>query len=1089
MECPSCQFNNPDQFKFCGECGTRIVDILPESFSLEDTSPEHLEYHGIDAERRHITVIFCDLVGSTHLSEELDPEDFRQLLHVYQDTCVYAVNKFEGHLAQYLGDGVLIYFGYPNAHADDTQRAIRCGLEILNELHHLNEFQTQFPGRKLSVRIGIHTGLVVVGDISRDKSHGRLALGNTPNIAARLQALADPDTIIISSVTYRLVSNYFKCQPLGSYALKGITDKMNIFKVDQEIEVPNSFKSDSTNGMTSFVGRENEIEKLLHTWDDVKKAKGSVAYIIGEPGLGKTRLLRYFEEKIKEEDHTWLVCHCISYYKNSAFYPIINLINSQLRFGKDESNTEKIKKLEIALGDFDFELNDTVPIIASLLSIPLIKPYRTLKLTAEKQKERTIQILLDWLIKSSNRMPLLFVIEDLQWADSSTLEHLTLLLEKIDSARIFIILTSNSRSHLPYDERSRLTEIMLNRLTRQQLEYMVGEVTSGANLPSEIIDLLHIKTDGVPLFIEEMTKMLIDSNYLVKKENQFELKESLLKPTIPETLQDTLMARLDQLGAVKEVVQVAAVAGREFSYDMLRVFTALDDKTLKTELKNLVAADILEEKDDGQNKTYAFRQMLIQDAAYNSILKSYRHDLHLKIARKIERQFIDFAESHPQVLAYHYFRANEYIKAIEFHLKSGKFLIQQSAHRESISQLQKGLGLLKHIEDTKIRDQLELDLQLTLGIPLLATKGYSAEEVGKAYERASELSQNVGDILHLFPAMVGQYRFYLLKGDLIKALNISELLYSWAQTSKNDDLLLEATRSIGVTLFHMGSIETGLEHLQQGLSIYDPTKHKSHAQIYGTDPAVTCYSYAALALCLLGYVDKAFNFGKKALELATKIKHPFSRVFALNHHCWLHQFYKDTEQVNRSADELVHVANEYGFPFWQITGLFFKGWVLSQTKGRDTGIKQMEASIKAFQDTGAGSVLPYFMAAIAEVFLTDNQSEHALNWLHQAEKIAERNREHFFDAEIYRIRADVLIHIDQNNKRNAESLIWRAIESARRQKLKSLEIRALTSLVSIGDRKKETMDLLSETYNWFNEGLDTSDLKKAYILLNAAKGK
>jgi predicted ATPase/type II secretory pathway predicted ATPase ExeA len=1013
----------------------------------------------------------------------LDPEDFRQLLHVYQDTCVYSVNQYEGHIAQYLGDGVLIYFGYPGAHPDDTQRAIRCGLEIISELERLNDLQERFPGIKLSVRIGIHTGLVVVGEISRDRKHGRLALGNTPNIAARLQALAEPDSIIISSVTYRLVRDFFQCEPLGSYSLKGITDKLSTFKVLKEIELSHSFKTKQSKSMTTFVGRESEIQQLLAIWNMVKTAQGAVALIRGEPGIGKTRLLRFFEERIKDEPHTWLVCRCISYYIHSAFYPIINLINAQLQIKKNETVEEKLKKVEEALALYDFDLNEAVPLIASLLSIPVAKPYKPLSLTPQKQREKTIQFLLNWLILAANRNPLLFVIEDAHLADSSTLEHLKLLMEKVDKAQLLIIMTSTPRFQPPVSEKSGLTEISLNRLTRQQIEYMVKEVTDGNNFPSEVIDLLLLKTDGVPLFVEELIKMLIDSDFLIKKENQYELKESLLRPAIPDTLQDTLMARLDQLGAEKEVVQIAAVVGREFSYELIRSVIPLKESVLKKELNNLVKVDILEMREDARQKKYIFRQVLIQDAAYNSILKSRRQELHNKIAGVLETEFKDFVESHPQILAYHYTRAKDFERAINYHLKSGRLLVQQSAHREAISQIQKGIDLLEHVDDLEKRNQLELDLQIILGIPLLATKGYGAEEVGNVYERASELSQEVGDIPQLFPALVGQYRFYLLRGDLIKAFDISELLLSWAQTSGDSHLLLEATRSIGVTLFHMGEVQTSLDHLKTGIDLYDPVKHKSHAHDYGTDPAVTCLSYAALAQCLLGYREKAIDYGKKALQWVKNFKHPFSQVFALNHHAWLYQFYRETELVDKFATELVNVAGEYGFPFWQITGLFFKGWILAHTTDLKTGIKQMEASIKAFQDTGAGMVLPYFMTELADSYKGNNQPDDALKWLERAEARAQKNNEHFFDAEIYRIRAEVLYSREKKNKKSIESLLWRAIETARRQKLKSLELRAQMSLVRIGGRKKETIQLLSDTYRWFDEGLDSIDLKQAYKLI------
>jgi predicted ATPase len=474
---------------------------------------------------------------------------------------------------------------------------------------------------------------------------------------------------------------------------------------------------------------------------------------------------------------------------------------------------------------------------------------------------------------------------------------------------------------------------------------------------------------------------------------------------------------------------------------------------------------------------------LIQDAAYNSILKSIRQNLHKKIGGVLERQFKDFVESHPQIVAYHYSRAKDFNRAIKYHLKSGRLLVQQSAHPEATSQLQKGLDLLKHMEDSGKRNQLELNLLITLGVPLLATKGYGAEEVGKVYERASELSQEVGDIPQLFPALVGQYRFYLIRGDMTKAFDISELLLSWAQTSNDLNLLLEATRSIGVTLFHMGEVFTSLEHLEKGIKIYDPEHHREHANLYGTDPLVTCLSYAALAQCLLGFRKKAFKYGKQAVTQANKLKHPFSQVFALNHHAWFHQFYRETDLVDKSANELVRVADEYGFPFWQVTGMFFKGWVLAQTNKVENGIKQMETSIKAFLGAGAGSVLPYFMTALAEVLLENNHIDIALDWLEKAEARAEKNREHFFDAEIYRVRGEVLFASDKKNKKNAELLIWRAIETARRQKVKSLELRALMSLVHIGGRKKETMKLLKDTYNWFDKEQDTHDLKLAATYL------
>ena len=861
MQCPNCHFDNPDQFKFCGACGTRIAPLIPQTSQpvIEKTLSSFMpgDLRTVDAERRHITVMFCDLVGSTELSEQLDPEDFRLILNVYQNTCVYAVHQYEGHVAQYLGDGVLIYFGYPEAHEDDSQRAIRCGLEILNELERLNALQKKYKHLNLEVRIGIHTGLVVVGDIGRDKSHGRLALGNTPNIAARLQTLADPNSVIISQATYRLVKNFFKCQALGSVSLKGVSHKMEVFKVLQEIAAPMNYQFQDADETTPFVGRENEVSKLVNIWQEVKKGSGKIALIIGEPGIGKTRLLRVFEDRIKDEPHTWLLAHCISYYKNSAFYPIINMINSRLKFDKNETNTEKLKKLEQALAIVDFDLSETVPIMASLLSIPLIKPYRNPALTPQKLKEMTIQILLDWLIKSADNKSYLFVIEDLHWADSSTLEHLALLVDRIDKSQILIILTYHPRFHPDIEGKSRTLDIYLHRLSRNQIEHMVREATGGKDLPDEVIDLVLTKTDGVPLFVEELTKMLIESEYLIEDDEKYLLKGSLPTKAIPDTLQDTLMARLDQLGAVKEVVQLAAIIGREFPYELLRIVISLDDEVLQRELANLVRADILDVQDGEQQNRYIFKQALIQDAAYNSVLKTTREEYHRKIARIIEKQFKDLVNSHPQIVAYHYTEAGHYERAIEYHLQAGRNLVQHSAHHDAIGQLKMGLKLLKHIDQEMKRNRMELDIQTCLGFPLLAVKGYGDKEVGRVYERARELCQTVGDVPQSFPALVGQYRFYLLRGDIARALEISEFLLSWAQTSSKSDLLLEANRAIGVTLFHIGEVSIGLQHLEEGIARYDRDDHADHKELYVTDPLVTCLSYAALAQCLLGFRKKS----------------------------------------------------------------------------------------------------------------------------------------------------------------------------------------------------------------------------------------
>lgn len=1083
MICPNCNFNNPDQFKFCGECGTRIVNIVPETKSSARKADLFETEISADAERRHITVLFCDLVGSTQLSEELDPEDFRQILRVYQDTCGYVVNKYSGHLAQYLGDGVLVYFGYPGAHADDSQRAVRCAIEIVSEMKNLVNFRQNQQDINLSVRIGIHTGLVVVGDTGGGKNHGHLALGNTPNIAARLQALAEPDTIMISPATYRLVRDYFECELMGAFSLKGVSHKLDIYRVERERKYPVSFKSDPQSELTPFVGRDNEVQKLVASWKNVRNKQGEVVLITGEPGIGKTRFLRVFEEQVKNDPHTWLVCRCISYYQNSAFYPIIKLIRNQLSFRSGDAVDQNLLSLEKALSDSGFDLNETIPVLSSILSLPIAGRYRSLDLTPQKIKERTIEILIEWLIRSAKQQPLLFVLEDLHWADHSTLEHLTQLMDKIDQQPIMIIITCHPRFTPPISPDSRLTRIELDRLTREDLAKMVTEIAGGKLLPSEVLDMLLTKTDGVPLFVEELTKMLLESRWLKETEKEYQLKSHLPDKVIPDTLQDALMARLDQLGAVKEVVQLAAIIGRDFSFDLMQELCSLPSGQLKKELKSLVDAEILNIQETAGETRYVFRQVMIQDAAYNSLLKTTRQKHHRKIAHIMENKFKDIATAHPQVLAYHYAKAEMYQRAIEYHLAAGRFLIGQSAHREAIGQLRKGLSLVEHISDARKKIQLELDLQILLGVPLIATRGYGAPEVGEVYERATTLSREVGDIPHLFPALVGQYRFYLLRGDIRKAFDISELLLSWSVTGKKVPLMIEANRAIGVALFHTGEVAVGLEHLEKSIQLYDPKKHGNHALIYGSDPEITCLSYGALAKCLLGQVNQAREFASLAIQKAKQMKHPFSLVLALNHSAWMCQFLGDTTATITHADELLSVSRKLGFPFWESAGTFFRGWAQAITENSTAGIDEMVRGTNAFLATGAGSVLPYFLTVIAETYLRFDQPDNARKWLDDAESSARKNDEHFFDADIYRVKAAIIRKSGKKSDAEAESMVWRSLETARRQKLRILELRALISLWDLKPRHKEIMKQLTDVFGGFTNEYDFEDLKKAKRIL------
>jgi predicted ATPase len=606
-------------------------------------------------------------------------------------------------------------------------------------------------------------------------------------------------------------------------------------------------------------------------------------------------------------------------------------------------------------------------------------------------------------------------------------------------------------------------------------------VTGGKNIPNQVLDLVQEKTDGVPLFVEELTRMLLESGIISDSKDHVDLITSFANQDIPDTLQETLLARLDHLGAVKEVVQIAAVLGREFSFELIKSVAPFEEDLLLEELDNLVEADILDRQGDYPDIIYTFRQALIQDAAYHSLLRSTRQQYHEKVAHLIEGHFPEKVKRQPEILAHHYAEAGFSIKAIELLIQAGKVALLNSANLEAIQHLKKGLRLLTKIPDSKEKKQFELVLNITLGVPLIAIKGYGAPEVGRIYQRARELSQEVGDIPSLFPALHGLYRYYLLHGSLETAFDLTELMLSWAQTAKNTEFLLEANRAMGSSLFHIGEVTTALHHLKEGVVLYDFEKHRSHSLLYGTDPKTVCLSYASLAQYVLGYPDQGLQSGRDSISWAREIAHPFSLAMALNHHAWLHQSRGEYELVEKSASELVQLSSYQEFAFWKAAGLIFMGWVLA-VKDKKKGIKQMIQGIEDFRKTGANLVSPYFLSLIAETYLSMDRVGESKRFLKDAESVARENGEHFYDAEIYRLQGESV----RNNPQRAEQHFKEAIKIARKQQAKSFELRAASSLARLWlqqHKTREAQKLLHDLVNWFSEGSQLTDLQKARQLI------
>jgi class 3 adenylate cyclase/predicted ATPase len=1051
-----------------------------------------------DAERRQLTVLFCDLVGSTALSAQLDPEELREVVCAYQDTCAKVIARFEGHIAQYLGDGLLVYFGYPLAHEDDAQRAVRAGLGILEALGQLTTRLEPERGVRLAARLGIHTGLVVVGDVGGGTRQEQLALGETPNLAARLQGIAAPNTLVISATTFQLLGGFFACQPLGTPLLKGQAQPLAVYRVLYESMARSRLEATGSTGWTPLVGREQEIGLLRERWARVKEGVGQVVLLSGEAGIGKSRLVQVLKEHVATEPQAWLTpCQCSPYYQNSALYPMIDLLERvALRFEREESPQQKLGKLEGFLVQYGLPLAETVPLLAALLSLPLPADYAPLTVSPEQQKQQTLQAFLTILLRIAAQQPVLFVMEDLHWVDPSTLELLSLLVDQGPTARILALLTCRPDFSPPWTGRSHLTQVTLPRLPRRQAAEMTGRVAQGKALPPEVVEQVVAKTDGVPLFVEELTKMVLESGLLQERAERYALSGPLPPLAIPTTLHDSLMARLDRLSAVKAMAQLGATLGREFSYDLLQAIAPWDEDTLRRGLQQLVAAEFLYQQGVPPQATYRFKHALIQDAAYQSLLRSTRQQHHQRIAQVLEARFPERCATQPELLAHHYTEAGLAAQALPYWQQAGQRAIQRSANLEAVAHLTKGLEVLATLPDTPERAQQELVMQTTLGPALLVTKGQAAPELLHAYTRARELCQQVGETPQLFQVLRGLWYVYLHRVELRTAREMGEHLLTLAQRVGDPALLLEAHYALGNTLNYLGEFAAAQAHFEQVIALYDRQEHHAHAFLYGQDPGVVCRHYAAVTLWYLGYPEQAWQRSQEAMTLAQELAHSHSLAFALIFAAWVHHLRREWPLTYERAEATIALAAEQGFGVYAAMGRIFRGWALAEQYAApgagqgpvEEGIAQMQQGLAAWRTTGAAVFQPYGLALLAKASMQVGQPEAGLTLLTEALSVANDKGERRWDAELYRLKGEILLARSAAHHTEAEACFCQALDIARRQQAKSWELRTALSLARLWQRQGKhaaAHELLAPTYGWFTEGFDTADLQEAKALLEA----
>ncbi len=985
--------------------GTRNTPRIPP-----EPSPPALPIP--DAERRQLTVLFCDLVDSTMLASQLDPEEWREVVRAYQEACAKVIARYEGHIAQYLGDGLLVYFGYPRAHEDDAQRAVRAGLGIVEALGQLNTRMGREHGAQLAVRLGIHTGQVVVGDVGGGTRQEQLALGETPNLAARLQGIAAPDTLVISAATFQLLGGFFACQPLGTPLLKGFTQPLAVYRVLYESMARSRLEAVGSTGLTPLVGREQEAGLLRERWAHVKEGVGQVVLLSGEAGIGKSRLVQMLTAQVASEPQTWLTpCQCSPYHQHTALYPMIDLLERvALRFEREESPPQKLSKLEGFLVQYGLPLVETVPLFATLLSLPLPAAYTPPTVSPEQQKQQTLRALLTILLRIAAQQPVLFVMEDLHWVDPSTLELLTLLVDQGPTARILALWTFRPDFSPPWTGRSHLTQVTVTRLPSRQAVEVIRQVAHGKALPPEVIEQIVVKTDGVPLFVEELTKMVLESGLLQEQEDRYALTGPLPPLAIPATLHDSLMARLDRLATVKAIAQLGATLGREFSYELLQAVSPWDEETVQRGLHQLVEAEFLYQLGLPPQATYRFKHALIQEEAYQSLLRSTRQQHHQRIAQVLEVQFPDTAQTQPELLAHHYTEAGLHVHAVPYWQRAGQRASERSAYVDAIAHLTQGLALLEPLPDTPERAQQELAVQMTLGPVLMAIKGGGAPEVERVYTRARELCERVGEPAELFRVLWGVWFVYNHRGEHQRARELGEELLSLAQRIQDPDLLLEAHHALWAILFFAGELTAARPHLEEGVRLYDPQRHRLHAARYtGHDPGVCCRMLTALSLWLLGYPDQAVASSQVAIEVARQLAHPYSVAIALSFAAMLHQCRCEAPLTHARAEAILTLGTEQGNPQVLERGMCLRGWALAANGHEEEGITQIRQALATYQSAGATRDRPYYLALLAEASAQGGQTTEGLEALAEALALLATSGVRWWEAELHRLRGELLL--------------------------------------------------------------------------------
>ena len=1109
MKCPECNFEIQDDARFCAGCGVEIggicsgcqTPLLPNARfchkcgAKRDASPDPVSETATlpakeisaTAERRQLTVMFCDLVGSTALSEQLDPEELRELVNAYQKVCSDVVEVYGGYISRLMGDGILVLFGYPKAHEDDAVRGIHAGLEILDAVLRLDQTFPKKADFNFQVRIGIATGQVVAGDLEgKGAAEENVIYGDTPNLAARLQGQARPGELLASETARKLARDHFEYRNLGQENFKGISKPVQVFKVIGIADTKSREEAKGLHKSSHLVGREAEFELLLKCWEKAKHGGNNIVLLTAEAGIGKSRLVHEFKQRTTDESIRRMFMYCSPYHTNSAFYPLIEEIKRAASVEKRDTDEQKLAKLEQALDLPGLNLPRIFPLIASLLALPATERFPMPQLAPIEQKRQTLDAVVSSVGAVCEVQPVLMIIEDVHWIDPSTLEFVNQLIERMENRNFLMILTYRLGFQAPWSSLSNVMMLRLNRMNRQQSIEILLEQTENKPLPDNVMESILQKSDGVPIYIEEFTKTLLESGQLVEKKDRYALQGELSPLAIPASLQDSLAARLDRLEA-KELAQLAASISRVFSNDLLQQVCQLEGLDTSSALHELVNSEVLIRRGIDPEVYFEFKHALLQDAAYQSLLKSKRKRHHKNIATVIEKNFPDMVNMNPEVLAHHLTECGDYSKAIDYWLRAGKKATKQSANIEAITHFNYGIELIAQLPEDEARDRRELELYLALGPALMATRGFAVSEVEHAYVRGLELASHVGTNEQLYSVTWGAWLYRQQRGQMEMATGLAEDLLILSSNHEDRGIRLQAHHAAWTTAYRLAEYSKCCEHAEKGIALYDPVEHMDMAFVYGGHDAGVCgLQHAATTRWLLGYPDRAIAHKDRLLSLAGKIDHPFSSALALNFASLQSSLLGDFDSVDRHSKKVLRTCKEYGVaPQYLNSGSVLFGWAQTMKGHVKQGLQLMRQGLDSHRNAPARAHEAFLISLLADTCIHQGLYDEARELITEGFELVEKTGERTWMVYLTHLDAELSLIADSDYDQ-AEAKYFRSMELCRELQAKSFELRSATSLAAHwfneGQRDR-ALELLVPLYDSFSEGQDTADLKKSAALI------